>query len=169
MHLRITRSDASASTDQNSASMSLTTYDHANWYEAERLHRAAENSDIQEIERLILAGYDVSLFDDMTYTPLHHAVLGRSIEAAKVLLRHGAFVNANDFESIGETPLALAVQGEYLELVCLLLESGAAGSGHQTGEHQVIRRSSAFSADASWSWPAMPQPMTSPCLRVSPM
>jgi ankyrin repeat protein len=105
--------------------MTTTTYDHANWYEAERLHRAAQDGDIQEIERLILAGYDVNLFDDMAYTPLHHAVMGGSIEAVKALLRHGAPVNANDYESIGETPLALAVQSEHLELVCLLLDSGA--------------------------------------------
>lgn len=106
-------------------SMTTTTYNHADWYEAERLHRAANDGDVQEIERLISVGYDVNLFDDMSYTPLHHAVMGGSVDAVKALFRHGAFVDANDFANIGETPLALAVQSEYLELVCLLLESGA--------------------------------------------
>lgn len=56
--------------------MPMTTYNHDDWYEAEHLHRAGRDGDVQEIERLILAGYDVNLFDDMGYTPLHHAVEG---------------------------------------------------------------------------------------------
>jgi ankyrin repeat protein len=103
----------------------MTTYNHEDWYEAERLHRAAEDGDIQEIERLTLSGYDVNLFDDMGHTPLHRAVLGGQYDAVQVLLRQRADVNANDDATIGETPLALAVQGEHSKLVCLLLEFGA--------------------------------------------
>jgi ankyrin repeat protein len=103
----------------------MTTYNHGDWYEAERLHRAASDGDIQEIDRLILSGYDVNFFDDMGYAPLHHAVEGKKVEAIEVLLRHGALVNANDDATIGETPLALAVQSEHPGIVNLLLESGA--------------------------------------------
>jgi ankyrin repeat protein len=103
----------------------MTTYNHEDWYEAERLHRAGRDGDVKEIERLILAGCDVNLFDDMGYTPLHHAVEGEQIEAVKVLLERGALINANDDTTIGETPLSLAVQGAHFELVRLLLESGA--------------------------------------------
>lgn len=103
----------------------MTTYEHEDWYEAERLHRAAEDGDILEIERLLLSGYDVNLFDDLGHTPLHRAVLSKQYNAAQVLLRHGADVNANDDATIGETPLALAVQGEHSKMVCLMLESGA--------------------------------------------
>lgn len=103
----------------------MTTYNPEDWFEAERLHRAAEHGHIQEIERLILSGYDVNLFDDMGHTPLHRAVLGGQYETVQVLLRHAADVNANDDATIGETPLALAVQGEHAGLVGLLLESGA--------------------------------------------
>jgi ankyrin repeat protein len=103
----------------------MTTYNHDDWFEAERLHRAAEDGDMQEIERLILSGYDVNLFDDMGHTPLHRAVLGGQYKAVQQLLRQGANVNANDEATIGETPLALAVQGEHEGLVCLLLASGA--------------------------------------------
>ena len=92
----------------------MTTYSHEDWYEAERLHRAGRDGDVQEIERLIIAGYDVNLFDDMGYTPLHHAVEGEQIEAVKVLLERGALINANDDATIGETPLSLAVQGRAL-------------------------------------------------------
>ena len=103
----------------------MTTYPHEDWYEAERLHRAAEDGDLQEIERLILSGYDVNLFDDMGHTPIHRAVVGGQCKAVEVLLRQGAHINANDDATIGETPLALAVQSEHLGVVCLLLESGA--------------------------------------------
>ena len=103
----------------------MTTYKHDDWFEAERLHRAAEDGDLQEIERLIVSGYDVNLFDDMGHTPLHRAVLGRQYNVVQQLLRQGANVNANDETTIGETPLGLAVQGEDSGLVCLLLASGA--------------------------------------------
>jgi ankyrin repeat protein len=103
----------------------MTTYEHGDWFEAERLHRAAEDGDMKEIERLIVSGYDVNLVDDMGYTPLHRAVLGRQCNVVQKLLRQGANVNANDEATIGETPLGLAVQGEDSGLVCLLLASGA--------------------------------------------
>ena len=103
----------------------MRTYNHEDWYEAERLHRAGSDGDIAEIERLIGLGYDVNLFDDMGNTPLHYAVESEQVEAVKMLLRHGALINANDEATIGETPLSLAVQGEHLGVVTLLLESGA--------------------------------------------
>jgi ankyrin repeat protein len=68
--------------------MDMATYDHEDWYKAERLHRAAENGDIQEIEHLLLSGYDINLFDDMGHTPLHRAVVGGQSKAVDVLLRH---------------------------------------------------------------------------------
>jgi ankyrin repeat protein len=103
----------------------MTTYDHEDWYEAERLHRAGRDGNTPEIERLILLGYDVNLFDDMGFTPLHHAVEGGQIEAVRVLLKRGALINANDDTTIGETPLSLAVQGGDLNLARVLLENGA--------------------------------------------
>lgn len=103
----------------------MTSYRHEDWFEAERLHRAAADGDIAGIGQLILAGYDVKLFDDMGRTPLHHAAEGGQLEAASTLLRAGAQVNANDDATIGETPLALAVQEESIAMVRLLLEAGA--------------------------------------------
>ncbi|MFK3737442.1 ankyrin repeat domain-containing protein [Massilia sp. TN1-12] len=103
----------------------MTTYNHEDWFEAERLHRAGRDGDIQEIGRLILLGYDVNLFDDMGYTPLHHAVEGQQKEAVEILIKRGALINANDDATIGETPLSLAVQGRHLGIVLLLLECGA--------------------------------------------
>lgn len=100
-------------------------YDPEELYEAERLHRAANDGDTTEIERLISSGYDVNLFDEIGRTPLHYAVANGQYEAVRVLLRHNASVDANDETTIGDTPLALAVEGEHLELVVLLLGAGA--------------------------------------------
>ena len=48
-------------------SYTMTTYNHEDWFEAERFHRAGRDGDTQEIGRLILLGYDVNLFNDMCY------------------------------------------------------------------------------------------------------
>jgi ankyrin repeat protein len=103
----------------------MATYDHEDWYEAERLHHAAGNGDLAKIERLVSAGYDVGMFDDMGWAPLHHAAAKGQCDAVEALLRHGADVNANDEATIGETPLSLAVQARHVDLVRLLLASGA--------------------------------------------
>lgn len=104
---------------------SMATYKHEDWYEVERLHRAADDGDLAEIERLVAAGYDVNLFDDMGRTPLHYAAVGGRLEAIVALLGHGALVNANDEATISETPLALAVQETSVDAVRLLLNAGA--------------------------------------------
>lgn len=96
-----------------------------NWFEIERLHRAAADGDIAEMARLAAAGYGLDVFDEFGFTPLHYAVEGKHCEAAEWLLQQGARVNANDEAMIGETPLALAVQGDCLKIVELLLVHGA--------------------------------------------
>jgi ankyrin repeat protein len=95
------------------------------WFEAERLHRAAEEGDLVAIEALVATGCDLALFDDLGHTPLHRAVACEHYKAAKLLLSRGANVNANDDQRAGETPLGLAVQRNYPEMVQLLLEHGA--------------------------------------------
>lgn len=95
------------------------------WFEAERLHRAAAEGDIDEMERLVEAGYQIGMFDDLSFTPLHCAVEKEQYKAAVWLLKHGAEVNANDFDRIGETPLCIGVRGNYPEIVELLLQHGA--------------------------------------------
>jgi ankyrin repeat protein len=95
------------------------------WFEAERLHRAAQDGTISEMAELVTAGYDVNAFDDMSYTPLHCAVGHNRPEAAAWLLDHGADINANEEAKIGETALCLAVQGAPAEIVEMLLKRGA--------------------------------------------
>jgi len=43
------------------------------WFERERSHRAAEDGDLQEVQRLVSSGVPVGAFDDMNRTPLHYA------------------------------------------------------------------------------------------------
>ncbi|MEW5788211.1 MAG: ankyrin repeat domain-containing protein [Pseudomonadota bacterium] len=95
------------------------------WFERERLHRAAEDGDISEVERLVNAGSPLDIFDDISYTPLHYAVRAERYKVVQLLLSKGANVNACDFERIGDSPLAVAARGEYPEMVELLLTHGA--------------------------------------------
>lgn len=95
------------------------------WYERERLHFAAAEGDLMEVQQLVGSGAPVGAFDDMRQTPLHYAAEREQYQVAAWLLEHGADVNAYDEKMIGETPLCLAVQTDYPELVELLLKHGA--------------------------------------------
>lgn len=95
------------------------------WYEQERLHRAAADGDIAEMKRLVAGGCDLHKFDDLQYTPLHHAVLEDRYKAAEWLIDAGTAIDVHNPELIGETPLGLAVQRDYPEMVELLLRRGA--------------------------------------------
>lgn len=95
------------------------------WFQAERLHRAASNGDLEEISRLVNDGFDINAFDDLSRAPLHCAVEESQYNAAQLLLNLGADVDRNEEDKIGETPLNIAVQGEHPEIVTLLLDHGA--------------------------------------------
>jgi ankyrin repeat protein len=95
------------------------------WYDAERLHRAAAEGNLQEMARLVDAGHALHAYDDVMCAPLHHAAEAGQCEAAEWLLARGADVNAHQEERIGETPLSLAVQNTHPEMVELLLRHGA--------------------------------------------
>jgi ankyrin repeat protein len=95
------------------------------WYEAERLHRAADHGDLAEIVRLVSSGHDINKFDDISHAPLHYAAMSGQAGAATLLISLGANIDANDYDEIGETALALAVRENHLDLVRLLLQAGA--------------------------------------------
>ncbi|MBS0370118.1 MAG: ankyrin repeat domain-containing protein [Proteobacteria bacterium] len=103
----------------------MTAYDQKDFFEVERLHRAAAEGDIQEMQRLVECGYSLEFFDDLGRAPLHYAVEGQHYKAVEWLITAGANVNSNDEEHIGETPLCYAVQSGYPDLVELLLRNGA--------------------------------------------
>lgn len=75
---------------------------------------------LNKIKRLITSGADVNAKTKYGQTPLHKAVYGDTIEAAKLLIASGADVNAKDLDS--RTPLHLA---DNVELAKLLIDSGA--------------------------------------------
>jgi ankyrin repeat protein len=95
------------------------------WYEAERLHRAAEDGDVDAVRALLAEGVPLNDFDVISYTPLHYAVKSDQIEIAAMLLDAGASVDARDEEMNGNTALALAAESGSPEIVKLLLKQGA--------------------------------------------
>lgn len=95
------------------------------WYEKQRLHRAASSGDIEEIKLLLEEGLPINAFDDLNRTPLHCAAIGGHIAAVRYLIDAGADVNAHDEESIGETPLGKVAANCSFEMAKLLVDSGA--------------------------------------------
>lgn len=95
------------------------------WFENERLHRAAGDGDISEVKRLLASGRPLDAYDDISFTPLHHAVRGEHYKVAVLILDSGANVNAHDRDNAGETAVAVAARGDYPEMVELLLQRGA--------------------------------------------
>ena len=86
------------------------------------INHAAIYGLIDVFNYLLGQGADITIPDDMGYTPLHSAVKCRNIEIAKILLEHGASVSAvNKFMNI---PL-LEASHLHLDIIKLLLEYGS--------------------------------------------
>src|SRR5690606_16401499 len=103
----------------------------------QNLADAAEQGDLATIERLVQNGtkVDSRLLDGTT--ALHWAVLRDQVDAARMLLDHGAdpaAVNRN-----GMTPLYLAAQNGNAAMVALLLDAGASPNAvATTGESTLM-------------------------------
>ncbi len=96
------------------------------WYQKEQLHFAADKGDLNKVKELIEKGFDINAFDeDLSFTPLHYAVLGKHLEVIKYLLTNGANINANKEEKIGETPLGEVAANCSYEMAELLVNAGA--------------------------------------------
>jgi tetratricopeptide (TPR) repeat protein len=103
---------------------------------------AARLGDVTTIERLLNQGVAVDAIDPQTgQTPLHQAAERGQSAAVKVLVDHGADVNARD--KSGDTPLHLAIVEAVLkdrrDLVELLVEAGADvhGKGFTFGQTPI--------------------------------
>lgn len=86
------------------------------------LFKSATSGDTAELGELLSnAGIarHVSCQDEEEWTPLHHAVDGNHLEAARLLLEHKADVNA--VTSNGDSALLLAIRWSFSELALLLL------------------------------------------------
>ena len=73
------------------------------------MHLAAGNSDGSKALNYLVKKENVNQICNNAdrSTSLHFAILANNLDAARVLLRHGAYVNCKD--SMGNTPLHYAV------------------------------------------------------------
>jgi len=94
-------------------------YDHGT-----ALHEAATFGDSQMVGVLLKAGADANAVRGQGDTPLMVAARAGVPEAVKLLLDHGAIVDARE-GTFGETPLMMAAAGNYAAVAQLLVDHGA--------------------------------------------
>ncbi|UOX38727.1 ankyrin repeat containing protein [Finch poxvirus] len=88
------------------------------------IHIAIEMKDINILNAVLLYGCDVNVYHPKGFTPLYMAVNYIKIEFVKLLLEHGAYVNAKTKLS-GNTPLHKAMFSNSIDNIKLLLSYGA--------------------------------------------
>ncbi|CAM9281547.1 unnamed protein product, partial [Ectocarpus sp. 13 AM-2016] len=92
-----------------------------------RLHRAARNGYLRELNALLDAGEDPEQPDSAGRTPMVHAAVGSSVPSAMLLLRRGA--RPDPVPSSPDRPfvsaLMVAVSSGYEEIARVLIEAGA--------------------------------------------
>jgi len=91
---------------------------------AQDIHEAAKTGDIEQLKRILSENPSlVNSPDKDQMTPLHHAVDAGKLEAASLLIKMSADVNAVNFKK--ETPLHMAAYKGNADAVKLLLKHGA--------------------------------------------
>jgi ankyrin repeat protein len=95
------------------------------WFEREQLHFAAQDGNVAEVERLLKAGYQPNVFDELSRTPLHYAAECGHLQVMEVLIASGADVNAHDERNIGNTPLREVADDCSYEVAKILIDAGA--------------------------------------------
>jgi ankyrin repeat protein len=95
------------------------------WFPAERLHRAAAEGDLAGARALIGEGAALDAFDDIGYTPLHHAAKNEWFEMVRLLLDAGADINARHEEMNAGTAISVAARDSSPRMVDFLLQLGA--------------------------------------------
>jgi len=72
------------------------------------------------------------------WTPLHLAAFFGQVEAAELLLAHGAGINARSINAIYNTPLHAAVAGGRVDSALALIEAGAEVNAADGGGHTPL-------------------------------
>jgi len=96
------------------------------------LHGPAESGNAVVLETMVACGFAVDARDKDGVTPLHRAAMGGHVDAVRVLLAHGADVNALD-GMFAATPLVWAVEGrthpqagaDYVGVARVLIAAGS--------------------------------------------
>lgn len=94
-------------------------------YERTVMHFAAGQGDLSRVKQLVESGHNIREFDEIGYTPLHHAAKGEFFALTTYLLAVGADVNAHDEAHIGETPLGAVAASCSYEMAKVLVDAGA--------------------------------------------
>jgi Ankyrin repeats (3 copies) len=87
------------------------------------LHSAAAADNDAQVLTFLQQGRPINSKDGLGYTPLHWTAYYGSLKAAKVLVAHGADLEAT--EANGMTPLTLAVYNETTPVITYLLQCHA--------------------------------------------
>jgi hypothetical protein len=74
------------------------------------MHVPAERGDAAALETMLTCGFDPNVKDNESVTALHRAAMAGRSEAVRLLLAHGASVNALD-GMFSATPLVWATEG----------------------------------------------------------
>ena len=90
-----------------------------------QMHFAAAEGDLTRVKELVAKGHQLNTFDDLDWTPLHHAAKGNHVELVRYLIHSGADVNAHDEQKIGNTVLNQVAANCSLEMARILVEAGA--------------------------------------------
>ncbi|MBA3954216.1 ankyrin repeat domain-containing protein [Candidatus Dependentiae bacterium] len=106
------------------------------------LHALSDRKDLTQLEQLLQAGFDVNAsITEHGHTPLIVTVAHRNIDAAKLLLKAGAYVDTT--HNSGSTALHDAAHRCSLQFVELLLAAGAnvnaINNYGDTAFHTVVR------------------------------
>jgi ankyrin repeat protein len=109
------------------------------------LHHAAESGNATVLDTMLQCGFDPAVADKDNVTALHRAAMAGHADAVRVLLSHGAPVNALD-GMFCATPLVWAVEGRH--------------SSRHRGDHVAVARL-LIAAGSSLEWtppPGAPDP-----------
>jgi ankyrin repeat protein len=93
------------------------------------LFQAVKLNDLDAAKVSLLAGLPVDTRNDQGRTPLIVAVSTGNLEMAKLLVEHGADVNAHTTTDTGSTVLCFAIDGGNLHVLDYLVERGAKVDG----------------------------------------